>query len=197
MRVTLVRLACAAAACGSVAAGALGAHAFERPDAAAASAAAAGCVESGKTERRSVSSVDGRELRWGDSTRYNDARAWAHRKWYRHRGLLQRIRIAPDNARSSKDLEWRDWYRGDNTLGTWRHTNGTDHIYFNTRKLSRAPFNTRDTRRAVAVHELGHALGLCHKSRNVRSVMRTTQPRQAPLQAPTFVDKTSYSKLWG
>ncbi|WP_326674940.1 matrixin family metalloprotease [Streptomyces sp. NBC_01237] len=145
-----------------------------------------------------MSSVDGgEELLWEDDSKYNDALGWATGKWYQRSGALSLIRIAPDHVTAVNDVEWRDWSKNSSALGTWEQKNGIDHIYFNKKRLDKSPFNTRDARRAVAVHELGHALGLCHKTENVLSVMWSNQPRRTPLQAPTDVDKANYERLWG
>ncbi|MEV5681217.1 hypothetical protein AB0L80_34465 [Streptomyces sp. NPDC052069] len=106
-----------------------------------------------------------------DDSKYNDALGWATGKWYQRSGALSLIRIAPDHVTAVNDVEWRDWSKNSSALGTWEQKNGIDHIYFNKKRLDKAPFNTRDAHRAVAVHELGHALGLCHRTENVLSVM--------------------------
>ncbi|MFI8437357.1 matrixin family metalloprotease [Streptomyces sp. NPDC079020] len=185
----------AVAGCAGVLAGAAGAHAHQ---AFSHAAKPASCSDSGVMERASASSVDsGEELLWEDDSKYNDALGWATGTWYQRSGALSLIRIAPDHVTAVNDVEWRDWSKNNSTLGTWQQKNGIDHIYFNKTRLDKAPFNTRDARRAVAVHELGHALGLCHKKENVLSVMWTNQPRRTPLQAPTDVDKANYERLWG
>jgi hypothetical protein len=190
---TLPSLALTLAACVGAATGATGAHLNEQ----SAGAPAARCVKAGEKETRATSSVDGRELLWEDDTKYNDAYPWANSKWYQTSGTLSRIRIAPDNATSINDLEWRDWAKNNTTLGTWQHNRNFDYIYFNTKTIDKPPFNTRNARRSVAVHELGHALGLCHKSENVLSIMWVHQPRTGALQSPSKVDKANYRKLWG
>ncbi|MFC9820017.1 matrixin family metalloprotease [Streptomyces erythrochromogenes] len=72
----------------------------------------------------------------------------------------------------------------------------TDLIRFN-----KARMDTYDgaTRRMVAAHELGHALGLCHKSgsgRNAVSSVMWPDVARYP-DAPTDVDKANLKKLWG
>ncbi|GHH55462.1 matrixin family metalloprotease [Streptomyces candidus] len=166
----------------------------QRPSAAAP---AAPCADPADRETRGRSSVDGKELLWEDDSKYNDALRWAVGKWYQKSGALSRVRIAPDNASSVNDLEWRDEASTRNHLGRWAPHPGVDHIYFNTRRLDKAPFNTRDAWRSTAVHELGHALGLCHKSDRILSIMWRLQPAQHPLQSPTEIDKANYRKLWG
>ncbi|MFF4322982.1 hypothetical protein [Streptomyces sp. NPDC001568] len=71
----------------------------------------------------------------------------------------------------------------------------TDHIRSDTARMGRW---SRTTQRWIAVHELGHALGLCHKSNGgagyVKSVM-WTDPIEAGFADPQDVDKANYRKL--
>ncbi|MEV5689499.1 hypothetical protein AB0L68_41175 [Streptomyces sp. NPDC052164] len=113
-----------------------------------------------------MSSVDGgEELLWEDDSKYNDALGWATGKWYQRSGALSLIRIAPDHVTAVNDVEWRDWSKNSSALGTWEQKNGIDHIYFNKKRLDKAPFNTRDARRAVAVHEPGTHSGCATEQR--------------------------------
>ncbi|KOU76254.1 hypothetical protein ADK96_02190 [Streptomyces sp. IGB124] len=68
-------------------------------------------------------------------------------------------------------------------------------------RFNKARMDTYDpaTRRMVAAHELGHALGLCHKSgsgKNAVSSVMWPDAAQYP-DAPTDVDKANLKKLWG
>ncbi|MFD6891148.1 matrixin family metalloprotease, partial [Streptomyces sp. NPDC059957] len=51
-------------------------------------------------------------------------------------------------------------------------------------------------RRSVVAHELGHALGLCHKAKaTTESLMWPTV--QDTYDVPQGVDKANYKRLWG
>lgn len=184
-----LRLLLAAAACTAL----VGAV----PAPAARTAAAAACV-GGETESKGNSAVDDGEIRWTDNTAYDDARKYAISTW-QYSG--SKIKIVADSALTSNDVEFKDanlGTRATDPLGRYeRHGSfgATDYIIFNKQKLAGA---SKDRLRYVALHELGHALGLCHKSDTVVSLMWKTAP--SPGYEITWipdVDKTSYKKLWG
>ncbi|AQT70364.1 matrixin family metalloprotease [Streptomyces sp. fd1-xmd] len=163
-------------------------------------AVAAPCIArsgSDATETREDSSVDDGEIRWTASTKYKAEYVHANRAWS-YPGA--RIRIAPDTATTVNDLNYEDFSDPrSSAAGVWSRRPGpaaTDLIRFN-----KARMDTYDptTRRMVAAHELGHALGLCHKSGSgpnaVSSVMWPDVARYP--DAPTDVDKANLKKLWG
>ena len=102
------------------------------------------------------SSVDDGEIRWGSSTAHTTARNHANATW----NNLNRIDILPDAWYTYEDLTWRDTYRSDLSYdGWWTPYYGTDEIVLNSYYLNRY---TDFKKKAVAAHELGHALGLAH-----------------------------------
>ncbi|MEU7295535.1 matrixin family metalloprotease [Streptomyces exfoliatus] len=156
--------------------------------AAAAAVGPAPCVR-GESEARGDSSVDGKELRWEDDSKYNDPLKWAHKVW-----SLGLVKIAPDGAGSVNDLEWRDYSKADGHAGYWQGKPGVDYIYLNSYYLD-GRYKDRASRRHVAVHELGHALGMCHKPDTWASVMWTKVVDNPPTE-PTHRDEANYRKLW-
>ncbi|MER5737292.1 hypothetical protein ABT117_16645 [Streptomyces sp. NPDC002262] len=151
------------------------------------------CV-GGARETRGFSAVDGREIRWTEASRYDALRSHAIAEWNRFR----KIDIAPDSAITVNDLEFRDYYsKSDRAAGKYeRHgdTAQTDFIFLNRYWLDEVFKDKDDYRKNVVIHELGHALGLCHKADSVNSALHVATNDKS---APTAVDKANYLKLWG
>ncbi|MEU8540866.1 hypothetical protein AB0C52_12915 [Streptomyces sp. NPDC048717] len=154
---------------------------------------AAPCVR-GESEGRGHSAVDDGEIRWTEASRYDGLRTHAITQW----GRLKKIRIAPDTATTVNDLEFRDYTdRRSRTAGYFERHGGiaqTDYIYVNRHWLDTVYKDEPRFRRNILVHELGHALGLCHKPDTRNSVMRTAA---SPRDVPTAVDRANYQKVWG
>ncbi|MEU9028998.1 hypothetical protein AB0D46_16040 [Streptomyces sp. NPDC048383] len=170
------------------------------PPPAAAAVNPAPCIaKSGSeaTETREDSSVDDGEIRYTASSKYGDAIQYAVKAWQYSRS---KIKVLPDSATTVNDLHFSDYSENRNTSANWTRNaaiGATDHIRFNTARMGQW---SRTTQRWIAVHELGHALGLCHKSNGgasyVKSVM-WTDPIEAGFADPQDVDKANYRKLWG
>ncbi|MFB0627718.1 hypothetical protein [Streptomyces sp. AB3(2024)] len=167
--------------------------------AAAAAADPAAPCEGTATETRGFSSVDldGPEIAWTESTKYDTARAAVTKSW----NALGKVKIMADTATTVNDLEWRDYSKADHRAAYWeRHGNAgaTDYIYLNASKLD-PPAVESDTsgRLNVLGHELGHALGLCHKSRDVASILWASPRSTLWVTEPTDVDIANYRKRWG
>ncbi|WP_328923853.1 matrixin family metalloprotease [Streptomyces sp. NBC_00190] len=168
--------------------------AVPHPAMASSARAAAPCIN-GETETRHKSAVDDGEIRWTDETTYDESRKWAISSWsYSGR----KIKIMADGATTVNDLAFRDvdsgtgdavaQYVWDDRIGA------TDIIRFNRKKMTG---HSRDFQRAVGAHELGHALGLCHKSDAIASLMWTKVRDDPAITGPQPVDKDNYKKLWG
>ncbi|MGW5001548.1 matrixin family metalloprotease [Streptomyces hydrogenans] len=154
--------------------------------------AAARCVEGSET--RGFSSVDEGEIRWTESSKYDSLRRHAITEWNRFR----KIDIAADGASTVNDLEFRDYHnKNDRAAARWERHGGlgqTDYIYLNKHWLDDVYEREPEYRKNIVVHELGHALGLCHKADSVDSVLRRNASDKT---VPTAVDKANYRKLWG
>ncbi|MEU9943563.1 hypothetical protein [Streptomyces lavendulae] len=166
----------------------------------ARAAVAAPCIAtsgSDATETREDSSVDEGEIRWTASTKYKAEYQHANRAWS-YSGA--KIKIAPDSATTVNDLNYEDFSDARNAAaGVWSRHPGiaaTDLIRFN-----KARMDTFDaaTRRMVAAHELGHALGLCHKSGSGKNAVESVMWPEAARypDVPTDVDKANHRRLWG
>ncbi|MBT2449220.1 hypothetical protein J7F03_19395 [Streptomyces sp. ISL-43] len=149
------------------------------------------------TETREDSSVDEDEIRYSDSTKYDDAIKYAIKAW-QYSG--SKIKILPDTGTTVNDLEFADYSDTKSTAaGYWQRrpqVAATDYIRFNKAKMDN--YDTQK-KREVAAHELGHALGLCHKSGSKPNPVTSLMwPEVHSLFAdPTDVDKANYKKLWG
>lgn len=159
-----------------------------------AAVAPAPCV-SGERERRSESAVDDGEIRWTDKTRYDGPRENALKAW-QFSGA--RIKLRADSATTVNDLEFRDYRGGTGDRAAVAQyvrdsgTAATDYVQFNRDKMSG---RSRAFMNSAAAHELGHALGLCHKGGRVLSLM-WTDIASPPITSPQAVDKANYKALW-
>ncbi|MDT3397484.1 matrixin family metalloprotease [Streptomyces sp. B1866] len=152
-------------------------------------------------DSRGRSSVDGHEIRWEDETRFDDARKYATKVWTS--SGLTKVKLKPDAWDTIADLQWRDTNttsgKWRNIFGKWEPHTGADSIYLNRAYLDngRNHGNDRD-RRKVAAHELGHALGFCHKSANWYFTLMEAEHQYLPNDGkPTSQDRKNYHALWG
>ncbi|MDA5280012.1 hypothetical protein [Streptomyces sp. Isolate_45] len=152
------------------------------------------CVK-GESESRDRSAVDDGEIRFTDETVYDDARKFAISAW-QYSGT--KIKILGDSATTVNDLEFRDENLGsgrDAPVGEYRYRAApgfTDYIVFNKQRMGK----DADYGRHVALHELGHALGLCHKPEGKVATLMWKEIRIS-MNRPQDADKANHKKLWG
>lgn len=132
-------------------------------------------------------SVDAGEIRYGSSTIYTTARSHAVSTW----NTLGSINIAADTATTYEDVTFLDASRSDVSWdGLYTNTDGSDEIYLNKYYLSGY---TSTQQKAVAAHELGHALGLAHSySPNLMNPCSTC----SGVTTPQSHDRSDYYSLW-
>lgn len=105
------------------------------------------------------SAVDDMEIRYGGSTQYTTAQSHSFSTW----NALGEVNIAPDTIWTFEDLKYDDY----DNASDWRsgvYTYKpifTDTLEFNEYYLDSY---SSSEKKYVALHELGHALGLAHTS---------------------------------
>ncbi len=133
-------------------------------------------------------SVDGRELRYEDSTKWDDARVWSISRWRE----LGRLTIAFDTASTVTDLTFQDYNSNDGRCGYWDGRTGSDVARYNDRFFG--GYSTTN-RRACATHELGHALRLGHSYSNQMDYCPVSSCGSV-FTTPQYHDRSDYYGIW-
>ena len=132
-------------------------------------------------------SVVNDKIDYKDSTIYDDARGWARDRW----NAAGDIDISLDTSvLVTTDVEFMDLNApGASWAGLYDNEAGDDDIIFNSAYMS--GYSTAQ-RRNVALHELGHALGLGHSYPG-----QVMQEYVSSIQYVQSHDQDSYDYLWG
>jgi hypothetical protein len=130
-------------------------------------------------------SVDNGDIRWGSTTTYVSARDHAIAAW----NAVGGINIAPDTIWTSEDVKFVDVNRSD---VTWvgQYSCNAERIRFNRFRMD--PLSD-DSRKMVAVHELGHALRLGHSFPGQAMNASLSIP---PVTLPQSHDIADYCGIW-
>jgi hypothetical protein len=131
-------------------------------------------------------SVVNSKIDYVDNTKYDDARGWARDRWED----AGDVDIQLDTGWTKADVEFYDSYSpAASWAGLYDNESGDDDIIFNTYYLD--TYSTAQ-KRNVALHELGHALGLDHSYSG--QVMYDTV---SSVQYLGSHDLSDYDALWG
>ncbi len=138
--------------------------------------------------------ADGGEIRWEEYTRYDAEYRFGINEW----DALGSVPI--QRSESDANLEFRDYRAcGEGVLGHWMPGDRADSIAFNVCEMDKI---SAFDRRATAVHEVGHALGLAHPSGSRKSkywcknsVMYFSSCK-ASLNTPQAHDRSDYYSMW-
>lgn len=133
------------------------------------------------------SAVDSGEIRWGSSSVFSTAISHANSQW----DALGSINIAADTASTYEDVTYMDVRRSDVTWdGRYSNSAGSDEIEFNRHFMDGY---TSTKQKAVATHELGHALGLAHSYSDQIMYYCSTC---SGYTTPQSHDRSDYYSLW-
>lgn len=147
-----------------------------------------------------VDSVSGREIRMKSNTDYVDARAHARQVW-NDLNVATNVHVRYAESGETPTVKWLDVTSRKSWAGFWDNRSGVDYIKMNKRVLGApgaAGLSLR-VEKAVAAHELGHALGLAHNpdDRQLMEACAGCDTSDNPLvTAPQDHDREDYYIRW-
>lgn len=156
--------------------------------------ASAGGAWAADTHYLGTDSVDGRDIRYEDGTKWDDARTWAEARWEE---LPEDVELLKDTALTNADLQMSDYNEVTNTAAYWQPRVGADTLKFNDYWYN--GYSTAD-RRNTTVHEFGHAFGISdHYEDQYNNTVMDSCPSEAcgaAYDRPQTHDKADFTHLW-
>lgn len=141
----------------------------------------------------SYTAVSGRRIAYVDYTKYDYARSHAVGAW----NVLGEVTIAPATGGETVDLKWADVYRSDvSWWGYYAPYSGSDLVLLNKYWLDKY-YVGLTSEKAVAAHELGHALGLWHNPDSTQLMNACPAcPDGSLMTTPRWHDSSDYYWRW-
>lgn len=126
-------------------------------------------------------------IKWNENSRWDGSRSWGIDQWNQQGA----VSIEPDGFGSVEDLYVSDYSNcNTDTIAYWDGNSGADDLKYNNCIMSGA---SGEERRAVGVHEFGHALGLAH---SYSDQIMAPCPGCNPYTTPQSHDINDYNRLW-
>lgn len=147
-----------------------------------------------------IGSAGNYRLPWSSATDYDSAKSHARSTW----NAVGDVDIHQISGSETATLRWLDTDDDETAFAAWYHyePSAMDYIYMNKHYLglpgdSGAGYNA-DQEKAVAAHEVGHALGLAHNSDYTQLMHSNPAAYDGSFHiVPQSHDKADYHALWG